>query len=123
MKTMLQALALVLSFSSLALAPIADAQYFSPAGHWETDASAVNGRGAGHLSVDIVQSGTGLRWSAANGGLYVCTLRGYQCSGTWSGTTGSGWFDVSFSPDASSFYGVWGYGEDRSSSGAWSGHR
>lgn len=115
--------ALALALLTTVVAPTALAQYFDASGHWETDASGVNGRGAGHFSLDIVQNGTGLRWSAANGGMYVCTLRGQQCSGTWSGTSGSGWFDVSFSPDGSSFVGAWGYGDDRSMAGGWSGRR
>lgn len=109
--------------STHAAAQYGPAPYFDASGHWETDAGAVNGRGSGHFSLEITQSGTGLRWSAANGGMYVCTLRGANCNGTWSGTSGSGWFDVTFSPDGGAFVGSWGYGDDHFAVGSWSGHR
>lgn len=93
------------------------------AGHWESDAGPVNGRGSGHFSLDLSQNGSRVRWLAGNGGEYLCSLEGTHCTGTWLGSSGSGWFDVWFSPDGLSFNGSWGYGSDRSAFGAWSGRR
>ncbi len=93
------------------------------AGHWETDAGNASGHGGGHFSIDLTQNGSRVRWVASNGGEYLCSLEGYHCTGTWHGTSGSGWFDVWFSPDGGSFNGSWGYADDRSSPGSWSGRR
>jgi hypothetical protein len=130
MKNALSALALGPAFvvgaaSQPALVAPASAQQAGVfvAGHWESDAGNVNGRGGGHFALDLSQNGSRIRWQAANRGEYLCSLEGTHCTGTWHGTSGSGWFDVWFSPDGGTFNGTWGYGSDRSASGGWSGRR
>jgi hypothetical protein len=111
--------------SALAVATVA-----SPAlangdftGTYQTQSGAVGGRGAGSIQMTISQRGTSLTWSTSTGYTYICSLQGTTCSGTWSGKTGSGWFDVKFTPNGDRFAGNWGYGNDRTESGSFSGTR
>lgn len=120
MKKTLAALALA---AFTVLGSPAAAQSVDVTGHWETDATNAGGRGGGHFPVDITQHGSALRWAAVGGGQYICSMRGTRCSGTWSGSTGSGWFDVTFSGNGSSFSGQWGYDDNRAVWGSWTGTR
>lgn len=120
MKSKKSVVVAVLTVGTLvASAAFAQAQY---AGAWETDSTACNGRGAGHIRMTIAPQNNALTWSTSTGYTYVCSLNGARCAGTWSGRTGSGWFDVTFNGGAS-FSGNWGYGDDHSASGSFSGHR
>ncbi len=91
-------------------------------GMWATHSGPVNGRGHGLVRLRITAQNNALTWTNNSGSTYVCTLAGNRCAGTWTGGTGSGWFDVTFS-SPTFFSGTWGYGADRSSVGCFTGHR
>jgi hypothetical protein len=92
-------------------------------GTFQTQSGAVGGRGAGAIQMTITQRGSSLTWSTSTGYTYVCALQGSSCSGTWSGKTGSGWFDVKFTGNGDRFSGSWCYGNDHADSGSFSGAR
>lgn len=115
--------ALSLTFAVAMLAAPALAQAPDCTGTYQTQSGAVNGRGAGGIQMTITQRGSSLVWSTSTGYTYVCSLRGTQCSGTWTGRTGSGWFSVNFTGNGNSFSGSWGYDDDHSVSGSFTGSR
>src|SRR5262249_12023730 len=90
-------------------------------GVWETDSEAVNGRGSGHIQMTIAEQPGGLSFRTSTGYTYQCQLSGPRCVGTWTGRTGSGWFDIPF--NGPTFAGLWGYGQDRAASASFNGHR
>jgi hypothetical protein len=90
-------------------------------GIWDTNSSACNGRGARRIQMTINGQNNALTWQTSTGFTYVCALTGTRCAGTWSGRTGSGWFDVVFS--GNSFAGLCGYGDDHSVTGTFTGNR
>ncbi|MEI8255608.1 MAG: hypothetical protein WCJ30_08055 [Deltaproteobacteria bacterium] len=103
-------------------ATAAEAQTVNVGGTWETDSGASGGNGAGHGTMNLVQSGGAVVWTyASGGGTYVCTLAGSVCQGTWQGHTGSGWFNVTFGPDSASFSGFWGYAGNAAPPGTFAG--
>jgi hypothetical protein len=92
-------------------------------GTFQTQSGAINGRGAGSIQMTITQRGSSLVWNTSTGYTYVCALKGSNCAGTWSGKTGSGWFEVKFSGNGDNFSGNWGYGSDHAESGSFTGAR
>ena len=53
----------------------------------------------------------------------VCVMDGSHCDGTWVGGSGAGWIDVTFTANGRSSTGLWGYGDDHSSAGTFTGTR
>ena len=122
MKTIRLAVLGIIGAFAIAAAP-ATAQAPDCTGTYQTQSGAVNGRGAGGIQMTIAQRGSSLVWSTSTGYTYVCSLQGTRCSGTWSGRTGSGWFSVNFTGNGNSFSGSWGYDDDHSASGSFTGSR
>ena len=99
-------------------------QRVNVAGRWETDSGACGGGGAGHVTMQLTQSGNGVVWSYGDGsGTYVCALRRLRCEGTWTRRSGSGPFSVNFTPDGGAFSGTWGYANNPAAPGWFGGHR
>jgi hypothetical protein len=114
------ALALGTSLAALAAPALAGADY---TGTFQTQSEAIRGKGAGKIQMTVTQKGSSLIWNTSTGYTYVCSLKRSRCEGTWSGKTGSGWFNVDFAGNGDSFTGSWGYGSDYSQSASFSGRR
>lgn len=106
--------------ASVALAQTA----VSYTGLWRTQWGAVPGRGGqGSSDINAVHRDGGVIWTYGQGHTMVCVMDGSHCDGTWVGGSGAGWIDVTFTANGRSFTGLWGYGDDHSAAGTFTGTR
>lgn len=91
-------------------------------GTWNTNSGAAGGRGAGRIVMSATHRNGGVTFRYG-GNTMTCSLAGSHCGGSWQGGTGSGWFEIDFTPDGGAFSGTWGYGNDRANAGSFTGSR
>ncbi len=103
---------------------VADAQLTDLSATWHTSWGPVPGRGgAGSIDMRAVHRNGGIIWTYGDGHTMVCVIDRLRCSGSWVGSSGSGWLELAFAPDGRSFSGTWGYGLDHAAMGTIGGTR